>query len=292
MDRRLRAMAGNAPIIVVAPYLSPRTRQLLGAENIGYIDLSGNVRLDLRALFVDIEKASRNPDPAPTLAPGIRGAMGGRVVRVLVDALPPYTVTDIANKAGADRGYTSRILEALSEEALIEREPRGKVTDADWPALLRARAQYLDLLSPPAARRFVAPQGARRALADLAQQAPEGPWAVTGSFAAVRFAPVAAPALLAVYTTGPGNVAARLRLLEADDGADVVLVKPSDYGPFDRTSRAEEITWAGLSQVALDCLSGNGRMPSEGEALLQWMADHEAQWRTGIEQLPPPVGKP
>ena len=33
------------------------------------------------------------------------------------------------------------------------------------------------------------------------------------------------------------------------------------------------------SQLAVDSLSGNGRMLSEGEALLEHMADHIAEWR-------------
>ncbi len=33
------------------------------------------------------------------------------------------------------------------------------------------------------------------------------------------------------------------------------------------------------SQTAVDCLTGNGRMPSEGEAVIEWMANNEAKWR-------------
>jgi hypothetical protein len=29
----------------------------------------------------------------------------------------------------------------------------------------------------------------------------------------------------------------------------------------------------------LDCLSGPGRMPAEGEAVLGWMGEHEGTWR-------------
>ena len=91
------------------------------------------------------------------------------------------------------------------------------------------------------------------------------------------------PRLPAAHLTAGG--------LEADEGADVVLVRPSNYGPFDRARAADGIVWAGLSQILLDSLSGNGRMPAEGEALLEWMADHEAEWRTPIDRLPPPAGK-
>jgi hypothetical protein len=281
----------NSPILIIAPYLSPRARKLLEGQRIGYIDLTGNVHLDLQGLFVHIERTNRNPSPAPTRTPGLTGASGGRVVRVLIDARPPYGVTDIAIAAGVDTGYASRILDGLNEEALIDRAPRGKVTDADWPALLRTRARHLDLLNRRAANTYVARQGARQALTSLAENPPDGLWAVTGSFAASQIAPVTAPALLVVYAMDPKSIASELGLLPADEGADVVVIRPSNCGPFDRPREVGGVTWAGLSQVVLDCLSGNGRMPAEGEALIDWMAEHEQEWRLDITALPPPAGK-
>ena len=38
-------------------------------------------------------------------------------------------------------------------------------------------------------------------------------------------------------------------------------------------------TYAAVSQTAADCLTGNGRMPAEGEALTTWMEDNLSQWR-------------
>jgi len=287
----LRAMTGNAPILIVAPYLSPRARQILVDQHVSYIDLAGDIHLELQSLFVHIERAIRNPNTMPTPSPGLSGASGGRVARVLVDALPPYGVTEIANAAGVDPGYASRILQSLNEEALIDRAPRGKVTDVDWPGLMRARAQHLDLLGRRAANGFVARQGARQALTSLADDPPEGYWAVTGSFAAAAVAPVAAPALLVVYAMDTNALASRLDLLPADEGANVVLIRPTNYGPFDRVRTADGITWAGYSQVVIDCLSGNGRMPAEGEALIEWMTDHLGEWRKTIAELDPPAGK-
>lgn len=288
---KLRAMTGNSPILVIAPYLSPRTRQSLEDQHVSYIDLAGDIHMEFQSLFVHIERTSRNPKPTRTPSPGLSGASGGRVARVLVDALPPYGVTEIAKAAGVDPGYTSRILERLSEEALIDREPRGKVTDVDWPGLLRVRAQHLDLLGSRAAKGFVARLGARQTLTSLGNNPPASYWAVTGSFAAAEIAPVAAPALLVIYAMDPNTLATQLELLPAEEGADVVLIRPSNYGPFDRTRPDTGIEWAGFSQVALDCLSGNGRMPAEGEAVIEWMAEHLDEWRHDIGQLPPPAGE-
>jgi hypothetical protein len=101
----------------------------------------------------------------------------------------------------------------------------------------------------------------------------------TGSFAAVRLAPVAAPSMLVAFCSNPSAVARALGLLPADEGANVALVRPFDSVVFARSVSSGGIRFAAPSQVAVDCLAGNGRMPSEGEALLGWMADNEDRWR-------------
>ena len=40
------------------------------------------------------------------------------------------------------------------------------------------------------------------------------------------------------------------------------------------------LTIVAPSQAAADLLTGSGRMPSEGEELLDWMKDNERVWRT------------
>jgi IclR helix-turn-helix domain len=73
---------------------------------------------------------------------------------VLADAAPPYTGADIARAADVNEGYTSRILETLQEEGLIDRERFGPVTRIDWPAMLRRRAQALDLFGTSGTYRY------------------------------------------------------------------------------------------------------------------------------------------
>lgn len=65
----------------------------------------------------------------------------------------------------------------------------------------------------------------------------------------------------------------------------------SGFPPFPRRSMQQRvlslrasgfvdgIRMAALSQFAVDLLTGPGRNPSEATALLDWMADHQAQWR-------------
>ncbi len=81
-------------------------------------------------------------------------------------------------------------------------------------------------------------------------------------------------------------VASELDWLPADEGSNVIMLRPYDPVVWDRTS-GEDLLFAAPSQIALDCLTGNGRMPAEGEALLAWMTENESRWRlSSIGELP------
>jgi hypothetical protein len=130
-----------------------------------------------------------------------------------------------------------------------------------------------------ATRRSIAPEGPRSALARLSSLSSPSQVAVTGSFAAGRIAPVAAPALLLAYATDVAATADALKLLPADEGANVILLRPYDEAVWSRLDSDDDIAFVVPSQTVADCLTGTGRMPAEGDALLAWMVDNECSWR-------------
>jgi hypothetical protein len=294
--RRLRERAGQAPIMVITEYLSPRTRELLTQEGLSYLDLTGNARivLDHPGLFVETQGASRDPNAAPP-ARGLKGSKVGAIVRVLTDAMPPYTGAEIADLARADQGYTSRILDTLLDDGLIDRPGRGPVVDVDWPSLIRRRADEVRLFKANSTYLYVARAGVQSVLQSLSKwvgRTDRGP-VVTGSFAAARIALVAPPGQLVVYTLDRDQLATNLDLLEVESGADTVLIRPQNRVPFYGVKTFDGLPFAAPSQVAIDCLSGPGRMPEEGAALIAWMIDNEPQWRaSSVRQLRPSWDRP
>ena len=290
LARSLRALAAHIPVLVIAAWLSPRTQDMLAAEAINYLDLTGNarIRLDNPALFLKSTGAERNPAPAPRGEVRLRGPKAGRLVRVLADVRPPYGVREIASALQLNAGYVSRLLDALDREALVDRDRRGPVRSVNVSELLRRWTQSYDVFKSNAARGFLAPAGPAATLERLAETESAGRLAVTGSFAAVRLAPVAAPAFLIAYCDDVPAVASELGLLPADAGANVALLRAFDPIVWTGTECENAITYASVSQVAIDCLTGNGRLPSEGEALLKWMSQDEARWRAeSLDDLMP-----
>jgi len=278
--RLLRQLDPGAVLLVVAQWLSPRTRILLEEAGVGYLDLSGNalLRLDRPALFVRLMGADQDPQPPRRGAVSLRGAAAGRVVRLLVDVVPPFTATAVAEKSGVSLPYVSRLLTMLDREALINRGRQGLVVGVDWAELLRRRAETYQVFGTNTAHGFVSSQGAREALRRMVVSTEPIYRAVTGSFAiGPLLEPVAAPSQLIVYVENVAATAQAMGLLPTDEGADVVLLTDFDYVVVDRPEYRYGYTVVRTSQLALDCLTGNGRLPAEGEALLAWMGRNE--WR-------------
>ena len=289
LARRFRR-SGNTTLLVVAPYLSPRSRQLLDREEVNYLDLTGNVRLSTEhpAAFVRTVGAQRDPRPRARPDRGIAGAAAGQVVRALADVAPPYNATQVAAVASVSVGYCSRVLAVLADEALIVRARRGVVIEVQWAELLRRRAHATrTLFDPDRTTSFIARNGATNALEDIATVS--GSFAITGSFAAARLAPVTAPRGLVLYTDSPDELASKLSLLPSDEGADVRLIVPASPGVYDRVEAAANgLRWVAPSQIVIDCLAGTGRMPEEADAVLAWMIDNEATWRAASIDLAVP----
>lgn len=291
----IRQISPYMGLMVIAPWISGRSQQVLRQHDINYLDLTGNVsiRASRPAIVIYTQGATKSPRAAgpssgkTTLA----GPRAGRLVRLLADYAPPYRATSLAEHSRLSLSYVSKLLDTLADQLLIRRDGRV-VTTVDWPNLLRARAEHLNLLSQNSYVGMLAPNGTAavlRTLREFAEEHPDASVAVTGPVAARAVAPIAAGGQLMLYVpdepNAPDHLGDSLGLIPVDEGADVLILRAYDAVVFERDRYVDNIPHVALSQLVLDCLSGTGRMPAEGEALLKYMADTESQWRS--ESLPP-----
>ena len=273
---------GAAVPILVAPFLSRRTQERLEEREIGYVDLTGNVRVvaDRPALFVRTTGAEHDPRREERPARTLKGAKAGRVVRALCDFAPPVGVRELAGRAGIDPGYASRVLALLEKEDLIRREPRGPVTDVDWRALIRRWTEDYSLFGSNRTASYLEPRGLSSLLRKLCDSNLR--YAATGSLGSASVAPVA-PARLAVLFVDDAEAAAgRLNLRPAEAGTNVILAEPFDPVVYERCREQEGIACVALSQNAADLLTSPGRGPNEAEELMDWMEKNEDAWRERV----------
>ena len=268
-------------VIVFADWLSPRTREVLVERKANYVDGTGNVavRLDRPCVAIRTDGSQRDPDPKSRLrGPSLDGPRAWALMRTLIEVEPPYTGGELAAALAMDDGYVSRILKVLTEELMIQRRPRQPVTAVDWEKVLRQITDDYGCLSSNEIGTWIAPGGPEQFLRDVAVKQTKR-CVLTGSFSSNQTVIVTAPATAIVYTDDPDRLAKDLRLRPTRTNANVITAVPYDPIVYERTRTIDGIEHASIVQVAIDCLTGMARMPSEGEALLKWMKQHEERWR-------------
>ena len=232
----LRAHLQNLPpddSMVVAPYLSPSVRERLVEAGLGFVDLTGNVRVALSSpgLFIETSGADVNPDRSTRPSRSLRGGKAGRIVRALIDREEPSGVRALAKITGVNPGYVSRIVALLDDQALIERGGRGRIVSVDWPRLLERWSQDALLSSRGTQTMCLEPRGLAALTSRLGTSGLH--YAITGTLAVSEFAPVAAAHLAVVYVDDVRAAVSVLGLRIAERGANVMLIEPEDEWVFE-----------------------------------------------------------
>ncbi|MBZ0274138.1 hypothetical protein K8I61_19015 [bacterium] len=277
------SQAQDAPLLIVAPFFSVRTRELLADSGASYIDATGNVRIAVArpAVFIEGRGADRDPNREPRALKSLKGAVAGRVVRALCDFMPPYGVRSLAETSSTPLGTVSRVISFLEEEALITRDDKKVVTAVDWPALIARWARDYSVTKSNVPRSYLEPRGLAALGAKISRL---GRYAVTGSLAGTGLAPAR---LAMIYVDDAQFAADVLELVATETGANVWLIEPYDNVVFERTQNVPfapapempAITAAASSQIVADLMTSPGRGPQEAEALIQKMRRTEYAWR-------------
>ena len=269
----------SADSVVVSPYLSSAVRGRLQEAGLGFIDLTGNIRIVLSSpgLFIEARGTDVNPNRQSRPSRSLQGGKAGRIVRLLVDRKDPPGVREIAGLAGVNPGYVSRIAALLDEQALIERSGRGRILSVDWARLLERWSQDAPLSSRGEQTTCLDPRGIRALTSRLGKSNLR--YSVTGTLAVSEFAPVAAARLAVVYVESVDDAVATLDLRITERGANVILIEPEDDGVFAGSTFRNGLNVVAVSQAAADLLTSPGRGPAEAEVLIAWMRENEAMWR-------------
>ena len=279
-SRELWGPEGDSILMVVAPFLGPSAKDRLAEAGISFVDATGNIRLvsPRPAVFIEASGAARNPWRENLPLRSFKGSRSGRVVRAFLDYRPPFGTRELSSLTGNAPASASRVADLLEREAIIQRDhARGPISQVDWERLLRRWAQDYNLSEANELIPCLEARGVTSLMDKL--RGADFTYAVTGSFAAVRYAPVAEPRLATVYTADVRDAINLLGLRSADSGANVLIGKPFDPVVFDRIEEDGGVTYARVTQVAADLLTGPGRGPAEAESLIDWMRSNEDAWR-------------
>ena len=271
----------SAPVpMMLSPFFSRLARERLVAAGISYADSTGNLRLsaDRPAIFIETQGQDRNPFRENRPLQSLKGSRAARAVRAFLDYRPPFGTRELAGETQNALATVSRVSDLLLREAIIVRDgSRGRISSVDWETLVRRWAMDYDFAKANSLTTFLEPRGPSVLFDRLCEA--DFRYAVTGSFAAVRLAPVAEPRLVTLYADDPEGAADRLGLRPAETGGNVVIARPFEPVVFERAEQDNGITYARVTQVLLDLMTGPGRGPAEAEGLQEWMRENEEIWK-------------
>ncbi len=270
----IAAVAGRSsnPALLVSGYLTPTVRERLRGFGIGHWDLTGNVRIDLPSIQLQVAAESAgvgktNPHSVRSLC----GPMAGRIARALVDVAPPYALGTIAEIARVETSYASRVLLYLTDTGVVHRKQRGMVEFVDWPELL----QRWTLDAPSETRgertRYTCVAGLTEFLDRLGQSG--FLHALTGELAMARLTGSDVPSTAVLYVDDRLEAVAQFRLHPAEDGP-IIVISATDRSVYQRSTEKAGLRCASPSLIAAD-------LPDAEllEQLLTWMRLHEPAWR-------------
>ncbi len=270
--------------VIVASYISPRVRELLAAEHTGWFDSAGNLRLQLPQplIFIDRHGADRNPYPAPDRPlRSLRGRAAARIVRALMDGQGYRGVRELASDAGVSAATSSRVLDLLARESLVERDPGGAITATRKRSLMRRWVEDYGVTLSNHAVPVLAARGVDRVLHDLRDY--PGRYSLTMGAALQAYLPperaaVAPLALLALYVDNAVTAQRDLGLRATQRGANVLLIEPFDDVVHQNATARDRLRYVSPAQAIADLLTGPGRSAEEAAQLIELLATTDPEW--------------
>ncbi|HEX4404609.1 MAG TPA: hypothetical protein VH560_07265 [Polyangia bacterium] len=264
----LRATTADA-FVVIAPFVGAPARERLAEEGLGYVDLVGNMRLALErpTVLIQTRGLDRSPWAAPRSTRSLHAAKASRIVRALVDGVPPFGVRALAAVAGTDPGYVSRLLDLFDREELVEREAQGRVVSVHRARLVRRWAEDYRFSEAHRTLAFTHPHGVPGALAAL--RACGAPHALTARAGASALLGTALPSVITAYVENAARVGDLLGATSAAGPGNLLLVEPFDPFPLEGTWTRAGFTYAAASQIVADLLDSPAPAPDQAAALLR-----------------------
>jgi hypothetical protein len=110
--RRMRSLRNDAAFVLICPVLAPRSQAYCVENGIDFLDLAGNVSINVPGAFT-LQRLGMRGESRPTAAnqPPTTNVFSGRssrVLRVLLERLKPWTLTEIANELQAETNRVNR----------------------------------------------------------------------------------------------------------------------------------------------------------------------------------------
>jgi hypothetical protein len=129
--RRMRSLRPDVAFVLISPFLAPRSQAYCIENSIDFLDLAGNVSINVPGAFtlqrLGMRSESRTTGANQPPATNVFSGRSSRVLRVLLEQLKPWTLTEIASELEAE---TDRVNRELSTKKLSFAVSLGAISKA------------------------------------------------------------------------------------------------------------------------------------------------------------------
>lgn len=269
---QLREYQANYPgayPMVMAPFITESTAELLNAKRVGYFDLAGNALIDSGPIFVRVTGNTRR-NPVQRKLKSLFRSRSARILRVLLsDAKKRWHLRDLAKEAGVSIGLVSKVKKKLIELEFADESRDVSITkpgellkewERNYTYTDNKIERYYSALSPAELEKLLADAAKSRRFR----------YALTMFSGASKVAPFVRYNFASFYYSGSvDELAAELQLKPAPSGANVWIFTPWDDGIYYGAQNVGDAAVVSNVQLYLDLINFKGRGEEQAAAIRQ-----------------------
>jgi hypothetical protein len=300
--RRMKSLKQDAAFAVLAASLSPQAQAYSIANGIDFLDLAGNISIQVPGKFTLQRLGRRSLEQSRTSEPSrnmnVFSGRSSRVLRVLLENPKAWSLTKIFKELSVEaervqrlirqpmefavsQSLISKVLSSLEEQLWIRRQgsavvvPEPRRLLAEWAEKYKERYRWRLRSSFELANPFGG--GVSEISAGLQQQIKT--YAFTGAAAASLVAPFVELDRVDIFLGNP-KAGPRLRgfVDRESTGPKLRLISPYDAGVFLYCRREGDVPIVSNLQAYLDLYARGGRDLKQADYLLSNAI--EARWRS------------
>ncbi len=258
--------------VFVAPYISERAREILKSENIGYIDLIGDVYLQFDSVLVDrISIAERKTEKR--LNRGIFASKATRILRaILNDPNKKWKITELANICRMSPAGVYFVVNQLEDKGYVSRDEDKSIKLIDSNRLLKNWASNWTVEKSRSNAFFSFARSPEEIILKLAKATDELnlKYSFTGMAGASIISPFVRYNDVWVYISGDLNeIVKKLDLRPTSSGANIRIFEPFDDGIFMDFREIRGINLVGKIQLFVDLFTYPGQGQEQAEKILE-----------------------
>ena len=260
----------NSYPIVASSYLSEKSRDVCKKLNVGYIDLAGNIFIDLP--YIHIEKESEKAKIAEKKRQkNLFSPISTRIVRtLLVHPSSDWSIKSLSKKTGASLGYTHRVVERLLDKKILYRDNSFRLKLEDPKQLLEEWSKNYIYRQNTIYPLYTFEKNKDLFFKKLLHISKSNnfKYALTLHSGAHIIAPYVRFTEIHFYIDSPVETwKEKLDLRPVESGANVYLLKPYDLGVFQDIQTINELKVVSNIQLYLDLYNYPKRGREQAEFL-------------------------